>query len=149
MRLARMWNSRSPGVETAWRAPARISRNGCSSAGRGGPEEAIPGLRPETHHAGKSRFQVAKFHRAHQLGDVSAERAQSGNIIRVWLERHDQEHRSARERRGDSLRDVRQFSRGFKRTHGIEIGIVLHRALLSSKWRRSSSLFEMLRSPRV
>ena len=38
MRLARMWNSKSPGVETAWRAPARISRNGCSSAGRGGPK---------------------------------------------------------------------------------------------------------------
>ena len=37
MRLARIWNSRSPGVETAWRAPARISRNGCSSAGRGAP----------------------------------------------------------------------------------------------------------------
>ena len=37
MRLARMWKSRSPGVETAWRGPAWISRNGCSSAGRGGP----------------------------------------------------------------------------------------------------------------
>ena len=33
-----MWNSKSPGVETAWRAPARISRKGCSSAGRGGPK---------------------------------------------------------------------------------------------------------------
>src|SRR5580658_828919 len=38
MRFARMWNSKSPGVETAWRAPARISRNTCSSAGRGGPK---------------------------------------------------------------------------------------------------------------
>src|SRR5262245_51072693 len=37
MRLARMWNKRSPGVATAWRSPARTSRNGCSSAGRGGP----------------------------------------------------------------------------------------------------------------
>ena len=36
IRSARMWKSRSPGVETAWRAPARISRNGCSSVGRGG-----------------------------------------------------------------------------------------------------------------
>src|SRR5580692_10299392 len=99
-----------------------------------GPEESIPNLGPEPHHAGKPRFQVAKFHRAHQLGDVSAERAQSCNIIRAWLERHDQEHGSAGERRGDSLRDIRQFPRGFKRTHGIEIGIVLHRALSSSKW---------------
>ncbi len=38
IRFARMWNSKSPGVETAWRAPARISRNTCSSAGRGGPK---------------------------------------------------------------------------------------------------------------
>ena len=38
MRLARMWKSRSPGVATAWRAPALISRNGCSSAGRGWPK---------------------------------------------------------------------------------------------------------------
>lgn len=38
MRLARMWNSKSPGVETAWRAAERISRKGCSSAGRGGPK---------------------------------------------------------------------------------------------------------------
>ena len=32
-----MWNSRSPGVATAWRGPATISWNGCSSAGRGAP----------------------------------------------------------------------------------------------------------------
>src|SRR3984957_11576353 len=38
MRFARMWNSTSPGVDGAWRAPARISRNGCSFAGRGGPK---------------------------------------------------------------------------------------------------------------
>src|SRR5262249_52997982 len=35
--FARIWNSRSPGVETAWCGPARISRNGWSSAGRGFP----------------------------------------------------------------------------------------------------------------
>ena len=33
-----MWNSKSPGVETAWRAPERISRNGWSLAGRGDPK---------------------------------------------------------------------------------------------------------------
>jgi hypothetical protein len=36
--LARMWNSNSPGVEGAWRAPARISRKGCNCAGRGVPK---------------------------------------------------------------------------------------------------------------
>src|ERR1700691_2072038 len=38
MRLARMWNNKSPGVATAWRPPARNSRKGCSSAGRGDPK---------------------------------------------------------------------------------------------------------------
>src|SRR5271165_3237287 len=38
MRSARMWNRTSPGVATAWRVAARISRNGCNSAGRGWPK---------------------------------------------------------------------------------------------------------------
>src|SRR5580704_1253608 len=38
MRLARMWNRKSPGVETACLAPERISRKTCSSAGRGCPK---------------------------------------------------------------------------------------------------------------
>ncbi len=38
MRFARMWNSKSPAVATAWRPAARISRNACSSAGRGAPK---------------------------------------------------------------------------------------------------------------
>ena len=38
MRRARMWNKMSPGVAIAWRAPARNSRNGCNSAGRGAPK---------------------------------------------------------------------------------------------------------------
>src|SRR5437870_4608492 len=38
MRSARMWNKRSPGVATAWRPSALISRNGCNSAGRGSPK---------------------------------------------------------------------------------------------------------------
>src|ERR1700730_5037123 len=37
IRFARIWNSRSPGVETAWCWAPRISRNGWSPAGRGSP----------------------------------------------------------------------------------------------------------------
>ena len=38
IRSARICNSRSPGVATAWRAPALISWKGCNSAGRGWPK---------------------------------------------------------------------------------------------------------------
>ncbi len=57
MRLARMWNSRSPGVETAWRAPARISRKGCNSAGRGCPNRRshAPAPKPMTQESPPSR----------------------------------------------------------------------------------------------
>ena len=37
IRSALMWKKTSPGVETACRAPATTSRNGCRSSGRGGP----------------------------------------------------------------------------------------------------------------
>ena len=57
MRWARMWNSRSPGVETAWRAPARISRKRCSSAGRGCPKRRshAPDPNPMTQESPPSR----------------------------------------------------------------------------------------------
>src|SRR5712692_9615474 len=38
IRCARTWKSTSPDVETAWRSPARISRNLCSSLGLGCPK---------------------------------------------------------------------------------------------------------------
>ena len=41
VRTARMWNSRSPGVATACRGPERISRNGCSPAGRTQPAASL------------------------------------------------------------------------------------------------------------
>src|SRR3984885_6291678 len=46
MRFARMWNSKSPGVETAWRAPARISWKGGRSGGRGRPKSRSHALDP-------------------------------------------------------------------------------------------------------
>ena len=95
-------------METAWRAPARISRNGCNSAGRGGPKRRSHASGPKPHDAGKASFQVAKFHGAHQRGEVSAERAQGGAIFRARIERRDQEDRGAGERRGYWLREGRR-----------------------------------------
>ena len=72
MRLARMWNRMSPGVATAWRAPARISRNGCSSAGRGSPKSRSHASEPNAITQERSAFEVAKPDRAQQRGEVPA-----------------------------------------------------------------------------
>ncbi len=72
------------------------------------PEEAVPRVGPKPHDAGKSSFQVAKFHGAHQSGEVSAERAQGGAIFRARIERRDQEDRGASERRSYCLCEGRR-----------------------------------------
>jgi hypothetical protein len=108
MRLARMWNSRLPGVETAWRAPARISPEGMQLCRPRRAKKTIPRVGAKPHDARKSSLQVAKFHSAHQCGEVSAERAQGGAIFRAQIERCDQEDRGASKRRGYCLREDRQ-----------------------------------------
>ena len=97
MRLARMWNSRSPGVATAWREPARISRNGWSSAGRGCAEQPVPGVGTNPHHAGKIGLDVAGTHRAQQRrrGRRRMTARRCGGADRV--DRDDQEDRGARQ----------------------------------------------------
>ena len=72
-------------------------------------EESVPRVGPKPHDAGKPAFQVAKFHRAHQRGKVSAERAQDGAILRARIERRDQENRGASKRRVYRLRDGRHL----------------------------------------
>ena len=37
------------------------------------PEQAVPRLGADRHDAGQARFDVAKFHRAEQAGQVAAE----------------------------------------------------------------------------
>src|SRR5208282_4181211 len=99
------------------------------------PEETVPRVRPKPHDAGKSSFQIAKFHRAHQRGEVSAERAQGGAILRARLERRDHEDRSSGERRGYCLRECRRSTFRYGRAHRISIGAGLHWV---SSQRRSS-----------
>jgi hypothetical protein len=59
----------------------------------------------------ESPLQVAKFHRAQQRGQVSAERSQGRAIVGARVERRDQEDRGAGERRGYA---VQRFSYGWK-----------------------------------
>jgi len=48
MRVARMGNSKSTGVATAWRSPDHESpENGCNSVGRGSPKSRSHALRPK------------------------------------------------------------------------------------------------------
>ena len=69
------------------------------------PEEPVPRVGPKPHDAGKAAFEVAKFHRAQQRGEVSAERPHGGANVGARIERHDQENRGAGERRGYRLRE--------------------------------------------
>ena len=91
------------------------------------PEETVPRVGSKPDDAGKSSFQVAKFHGAHQSGEVSAERAQGGAIFRAGIERRDQEDRSTSERRGHCLCEGRRTcSFGRVRRIGLHRVSTLH-----------------------
>jgi hypothetical protein len=68
------------------------------------PEEAIPRVRTDAHHAGKAPFQVAKFHCSQQRGDVSAEGAYRIAIFKARVECGNQEDGRPGERPGYRLR---------------------------------------------
>ena len=62
-------------------------------------EQPVPGVGPDSHHAGKAGLEIAKFDRANQAREVGAERPHGGAIVRARIDRHDQEDRGARQRR--------------------------------------------------
>jgi hypothetical protein len=68
------------------------------------PKEAVPRLGTEPHNAGKAPFQVAKFQRSQQGGDISAERAHGVAIFKARVECCHQEDRGAGQRTGYRLR---------------------------------------------
>ena len=119
MRLARMWNSRSPGVETAWRAAGANLPERMQLRRPRRPEQPVPRLGADPHDAGEARFEVAKSHRADQAGQVGAERAHGRAMVRSGLDRHDQEDRGTGERRGYRLRDGTHITRRFGSGHRI------------------------------
>jgi hypothetical protein len=83
------------------------------------PEEAVPRVGAKPYDAGKSSFQVAKFHCAQQRGEVSAERAQGCTIVEARIERRNQKDRGASKRRSYCLREDRQSTCRFGRAHRI------------------------------
>ncbi len=90
-------------MATAWRAPARISRKGCSSAGRGCPKsrshasEPIPMTQeswPSTSRNPTARTSAAR--------SPQSERT-AARLLAAGVHRHHQEDRRARQRRGHRL----------------------------------------------
>ena len=63
------------------------------------PEQPVPGVGADSHHAGEPGFEIAKFNRANQAGKICAERPHGGAIVLARVDRHDQEDRGACERR--------------------------------------------------
>ena len=45
-------------------------------------EQPVPGVGPDSHHAGEAGFEIAKFNRANQARKVRAERPHGGDIVR-------------------------------------------------------------------
>ena len=86
------------------------------------PEEAVPGVASEPDDARQSSLKIAKFHRAHQRGEVSTKRAQYSPIPRAWIELRDQKDRGPSERCGYCLCKGRRSSWRF----GCAYWIVLH-----------------------
>ena len=76
MRLARMWNKRSPGVAIAWRAPALNLAEGMQFGRTRLAENSVPRLRSNSHHAGEIPLDIAETDRAEERWKiVAAERA--------------------------------------------------------------------------
>ena len=122
-----MWNSKSPGVETAWRRSRANFAEQVQFRWPRRSKEPVPRVGPKTHDAGKARFKVAKLHRAQQRGKVSAERPQGRAIVEARVYCHDQEDRGASERRGYWLRNGPRAAYRFGRAHriGLHLNVIL------------------------
>ena len=69
------------------------------------PEQPIPGVRPDSHHAREPGFEITKFNCANQAREVRAECPHAGAIVRAGVYGHDQEDRRAGQRRRYRLRN--------------------------------------------
>src|SRR5580698_2581306 len=98
-----------------------------------GAEQPVPRLGPKSHHARKSRFDVAKVHGAIERREVCAERAHCASVLRARLYGQHQKNRGARQRRGDRLSQSEHALRRIVRV----LGIGFHRL---SSWRRARNL---------
>ena len=92
-------------------------------------KEPVPRVGPKAHDAGEAPFKVAKFHRAQQRGEVSAERPHGRSIVGARVYCRDQEDRGAGERRGYRLRNGTQAA-----SRAYRIGVHLDVVLWMSTW---------------
>ena len=121
MRLARMWNSRSP----AWR-PRGACRRGSRGTGAAPPAAASPNSRSQAsdpipmtqdRFASRSRNPTART----SAGEVAAERPHGRAIVGAWIYRHDQEDRGAGERCRYGLRRDPDAAGRFRSARGIAL----------------------------
>src|ERR1700689_2355897 len=115
-------------------APGAKPPGGMQFCRPGRPEDPVPGLGTKAHHTGKLAFQVPKFHRAQQPGEICTKRAQGSAILNPRVEGHDEEDRGTGERRGDWLREGWQTSYGL----GCAGRIGFHRLWFSRRPRNLS-----------
>jgi len=66
-----MWNSKSPGVETACREPALNSRKGCSFRRSPLTKQSVPCVGPDAHHAGEIPFDFTETDCAEQSREIT------------------------------------------------------------------------------
>jgi len=90
-------------------------------------EQPVPRPGPYSHHAREASFKIAKINRAYQRRKVCAEGSHGGAVIRARIYRHDEEDRSACERRRYGLWNRSRFNRGVW-SHGNRNSIVRHLA---------------------
>ena len=103
-----MWNSRSPGVATAWRGPAPDFTERMQFRRTRLAKQPVPRVRAEAHHAGQLCLEVAECHGAQQRRQVAAESADGPAAGAVRIDSHDDKDRGARQGLDNRLRDRRQ-----------------------------------------
>ena len=62
-------------------------------------EQPVPGVGPDSHHAGEAGLEITKFNGPDQAGKVRAKRPHGADIVLALVDGHDQEDRGARQRR--------------------------------------------------
>ena len=137
MRFARMWNSKSPGVETAWRVSCANLPELMQFRRPRRSKEPVPRVGPKAHDAGEARFQVAKINCAQQRGEVPAERPHGRSIVEARVYCRHQENRGAGERRSYWLGNGPRVASGFGSSHrfGLHLDVkfrgFIHSGLIS------------------
>src|SRR5580704_14263414 len=98
---------------------------GVEFSGPGQAKESVPCVGPKPHDAGKAGFNVAKFHRAQQGGQVSAERPNGRAIVQAGIYCCNQEDRGSGERCSYKLCDPTRSTCRLERADRIGLHTIL------------------------